>query len=114
LGITYPTCVPHYAFVDAIVETRLALGDKLKACVRILGRDKSSTNRSPAHQSLLCSLPSVRVAQDVVNVVLDGGKELGPATLLDVVDGTFVEVTKEVRKDVNGFLVQCRRKWRQY
>jgi hypothetical protein len=63
--------------------------------------DEPCKDRSMAYLILLSALPSIRMSQDKVDIVLDGSPEGGRMSILDVNASAFIKVSHEICKDLN-------------
>ena len=89
------------------MQAGFALGDERQARSTIFCiRDKASLHRCFAHQSLLATLPSVWVAEDIFRCGFQVLPQNGSGYLrfLDVFLRTLVQVLEEVSEDLNGCL----------
>lgn len=87
------------------MQTRLSLRNEPNPRLPLIRiRYQPANNRRPTHLRLLRALPSVRVAQNELDVMLDGAPH-GVAVRVGVDDegvGAAEEVGEEVAEDVDG------------
>lgn len=90
------------------MQTRLTLRHKPNSRLPLIRIGNQPTpNRCPPHLRLLRPLPPIRVTQDELHIVVDGGPESCPVRMGvgDEISGAAEEVGQEVTKDVGGGLV---------
>ena len=84
------------------MKTSFPFCQQLKARVPIRGvHDEPCKDCSVTYLTLLSALPSIRMSQNKVDVVLDGSPECCRVRILDVSAGAFIKVSHEIPKDLN-------------
>lgn len=89
----------HDSFVNAIVQTRFPLCDKLNTFLRRLFWDKAGRNGCFAHERLLRAFPSVRMSENKLDVVAEGVPCQSRARFLDISACALIEVAEKIRID---------------